>query len=157
MPADSKKASSSEEKFELVFVLPIDTKDQKVAQNCWSGLFNLPQFFFDRYLVELIMFFWSVVSWGKAMYQDVFFVPEFSQSSAVVVTLERAQLQKLVLLNFDTTILRIKCNCFWSAGLIFSRKLKGFVYKRGPLRKSLLRRNFSRPPREKNWKKSTKK
>lgn len=62
MPADSKKASSSEEKFELVFVLPIDTKDQKVAQKCWSGFFNLPQFFFDRYLVELIMFFWSVVS-----------------------------------------------------------------------------------------------
>ena len=96
MPADSKKAPSSEEKFELGFILSIDMKDQKVAQNCRSGLFNIPQFFFDRYLVELIMFFWSVVSWGKAMYQDVFFVPEFSQNSAVVVTLGRAQLQKLI-------------------------------------------------------------
>ena len=34
MLADSKKVSSSEEKFELVFVLPINMKDQKVAQNC---------------------------------------------------------------------------------------------------------------------------
>ena len=30
------------------------------------------------------------------MYQDVFFVPEFSQNWAVIITLKRAQLQKLV-------------------------------------------------------------
>ena len=29
------------------------------------------------------------------MYQDAFFVPEFSQNWAVIITLKRAQLQKI--------------------------------------------------------------
>ena len=45
MPVDSKKASSSEEKFELVFVLPIDMKDQKVAQIAEVACLIYPNFF----------------------------------------------------------------------------------------------------------------
>ena len=45
-----------------------------------NSLFIYPNFLFDQCLVEMIMFSRSVVSWGKAMYQNAFFVLEFSQN-----------------------------------------------------------------------------
>ena len=55
-----------------------------------------PNFLFDECLVEMIMFSWSVVSWGKAMYQNAFFVLELSQNQVVIIAGKKAQLKKLV-------------------------------------------------------------
>ena len=55
-----------------------------------------PNFFFDECLVEMILFSRSVVSWGKAMYQNAFFVLELSQNQVVIITGKKAQLKKLV-------------------------------------------------------------
>ena len=52
-----------------------------------------PNFLFDECLVEMIMFFRSVVSWGKAMYQNAFFVLELSQNQVVIITGKTAQLK----------------------------------------------------------------
>ena len=42
------------------------------------------------------MFFRSVVSWGKSMYQNAFFVLELSQNHVVIITGKKAKLEKLV-------------------------------------------------------------
>ena len=55
-----------------------------------------PKFLFDRYLVEMIMFPRSIVLWGKAMYQNAFFILEFSQNLDVIIAGKKAQFEKLV-------------------------------------------------------------
>ena len=73
----------------LLYIFPIDMKGQRslliTEVTCFENALRTrcliyPNFLFDQCVVEMIMFSRSVVSWGKAMYQNAFFVLEVSQN-----------------------------------------------------------------------------
>lgn len=85
----NKRLPASSRVYELSFIFPLDIKGQRsllIAEvTCFENALRTrcliyPNFLFDQCLVEMIMFSRSVVSWGKAMYQNAFIVLEFSQN-----------------------------------------------------------------------------